>query len=276
MTPPTTRTWSRRGHTPVIRVPGRSRRRSSVAALACYKAGEPSRLIYRPCPNTRPDGRKSFSWKDYRDPIQTAHQQLGGPYRAGLGQLERPTGALQARSRAEPLQRTVHRTGAAYGPAEIAPLLGQAGGGRARPCPALHPPPQCRGEASSHPRPLGLRQPRRQRLLEREYSPAPRTMAVYRPSNSSSWRSSPWTRTCRGTRSEVVARCCSCASRSVAATGSPSSPARYLPRSRRDHVWSGGRPSIAPTGSWHSASGQAGVICRKGLMNCCLTVCSHC
>ncbi|MFK0288833.1 hypothetical protein ACIQVL_51485 [Streptomyces sp. NPDC090499] len=79
MTPPTTRTWSRRGHTPVVRVRGRSRRRLSVAALACYKTGEPSRLIYRPCPDARPDGRKSFSWKDYRDLIQTAHQQLGGP-----------------------------------------------------------------------------------------------------------------------------------------------------------------------------------------------------
>ena len=64
MTPPTTRTWSRRGHTPVIRVRGRSRRRLSVAAPACYKTGEASRLIYRPCPDTRPDGRKSFSWKD--------------------------------------------------------------------------------------------------------------------------------------------------------------------------------------------------------------------
>ncbi|MGX1560284.1 hypothetical protein [Streptomyces sp. NPDC055506] len=52
MTPPATRTWSRRGHTPVIRVRGRSRRRLSVAALACYKAGERSRLIYRPCPDT--------------------------------------------------------------------------------------------------------------------------------------------------------------------------------------------------------------------------------
>ncbi|MEU8951072.1 transposase [Streptomyces sp. NPDC048489] len=79
MTPPTTRTWSRRGHTPVVRVRGRSRRRISVAALACYKTGEPSRLIYRPCPDARPDGRKSFSWKDYRDLIQTAHQQLGAP-----------------------------------------------------------------------------------------------------------------------------------------------------------------------------------------------------
>lgn len=79
MTPPTTRTWSRRGHTPVIRVRGRSRRRLSVAALACYKTGERSRLIHRPCPDIRPDGRKSFSWKDYRDLVETAHQQLGGP-----------------------------------------------------------------------------------------------------------------------------------------------------------------------------------------------------
>jgi transposase len=79
MTPPTARTWSRRGHTPVVRVRGRSHRRLSVAALVCYKAGEPSRLIYRPSADARPDGRKSFSWKDYRDLIQAAHQQLGGP-----------------------------------------------------------------------------------------------------------------------------------------------------------------------------------------------------
>jgi transposase len=79
MTPPTTRTWSRRGHTPVVRVRGRSRRRLSVAALACYKPGEPSRLIYRPCLDARPDGRKSFSWKDYRALIQDAHHQLGSP-----------------------------------------------------------------------------------------------------------------------------------------------------------------------------------------------------
>ncbi|MEW2075346.1 transposase [Streptomyces sp. NPDC013433] len=62
----------------MIRVRGRSRRRLPVVALACYKAGEPSRLIYRPCSDARPDGRKSFSWQDYRDLIQSAHQQLGG------------------------------------------------------------------------------------------------------------------------------------------------------------------------------------------------------
>ncbi|WP_435866806.1 transposase [Streptomyces viridosporus] len=79
MTPPATRTWSRRGHTPAVRVRGRSRRRSSVTALARHKTGEPSRLIHRPCPDARPDGRKSFSWQDYRDLIQSAHRQLGGP-----------------------------------------------------------------------------------------------------------------------------------------------------------------------------------------------------
>lgn len=59
LTLPTTRTWSRRGQTPVVHVRGRCRRRLSVAALACYKAGESSRLIYRPCPDVRPDGRKA-------------------------------------------------------------------------------------------------------------------------------------------------------------------------------------------------------------------------
>ena len=53
----------------MVRVRGRSRRRLSVAALACYKAGERLRLIYRPCPDARHDGRKSFSWKDYCDLI---------------------------------------------------------------------------------------------------------------------------------------------------------------------------------------------------------------
>ena len=79
MTPPTARTWSQRGCTPVIRVRGRSRRRLSVAALACYKLGERSRLIYRPAPDRRTDGRKSFAWNDYRDLLIAAHRQLGGP-----------------------------------------------------------------------------------------------------------------------------------------------------------------------------------------------------
>lgn len=81
MTPPVTRTWSRRGRTPVIRVRGRSRSRISIAALACFKPGERSRLIYRPKSHKdhRTRERRSFAWTDYRDLLAAAHQQLGGP-----------------------------------------------------------------------------------------------------------------------------------------------------------------------------------------------------
>jgi transposase len=80
MTPPQAKTWSQRGRTPVVRVRGRSRRRVSIAALTCYKPGHRSRLIYRPRRDDgRRDGRKSFSWRDYRDLLIAAHQQLGGP-----------------------------------------------------------------------------------------------------------------------------------------------------------------------------------------------------
>jgi hypothetical protein len=52
----------------------------SIAALTCYKPGHRSRLIYRPRRDDGPrDGRKSFSWRDYRDLLIAAHQQLGGP-----------------------------------------------------------------------------------------------------------------------------------------------------------------------------------------------------
>ncbi len=80
MTPPQAKTWSQRGRTPIVRVRGRSRRRISIAALTCYKPGHRSRLIYRPRRDDgRRDGRKSFSWRDYRDLLTAAHQQLGGP-----------------------------------------------------------------------------------------------------------------------------------------------------------------------------------------------------
>ncbi|WP_258528179.1 transposase [Streptomyces sp. NBRC 110611] len=78
MTPPHARTWSRRGHTPVIRVRGRSYRRISVAAMACYRPGERSRPIYRPRVYRKGE-RSSFDWTDYRDLIACTHQQLGGP-----------------------------------------------------------------------------------------------------------------------------------------------------------------------------------------------------
>ncbi|WP_455678892.1 IS630 family transposase [Streptomyces avidinii] len=80
MTPPRARTWGRCGQTPVVRVRGRSRRRTSVAALCCYKPGEKSRLIHRPRNHLLLKGaRRSFSWQDYRDLLVRAHIQLDGP-----------------------------------------------------------------------------------------------------------------------------------------------------------------------------------------------------
>ncbi|MFG2125384.1 transposase [Streptomyces sp. NPDC048710] len=87
MTPPTTRTWSRRGHTPIVRVRGRSRSRLSVGAPTCYKPGQSSQLIYRPRADPRFDGRKSFAWTDCRDLIRSAHQELGGPVVLGWDNL---------------------------------------------------------------------------------------------------------------------------------------------------------------------------------------------
>jgi hypothetical protein len=47
MRPPRSRTWGRRGITPVIRVRGGGTGHVSVAGLACYRPGHRSRLIYR-------------------------------------------------------------------------------------------------------------------------------------------------------------------------------------------------------------------------------------
>ncbi|TRO55208.1 IS630 family transposase, partial [Streptomyces sp. IB201691-2A2] len=51
-----------RRNTPIIRVRGRSQCRISIAALACYKQGESSRLIYRPKRHVdhKRGGRRSF------------------------------------------------------------------------------------------------------------------------------------------------------------------------------------------------------------------------
>ncbi|MCZ2525928.1 transposase [Streptomyces sp. HB2AG] len=81
MTPPTQQTWARRGHTPAVRVRGRSQRRFSIAALACYKQGERSRLVCRPRRHLdhKRGGRRSFTWTDYRDLLIAARHRLGGP-----------------------------------------------------------------------------------------------------------------------------------------------------------------------------------------------------
>ena len=59
-TPPTAHTWSRRGHTPVVRVRGCSWRRWSIAAMCCHRPGEPSRLIYRPRRHRKYRGKGCF------------------------------------------------------------------------------------------------------------------------------------------------------------------------------------------------------------------------
>ncbi|MFF4418068.1 transposase [Streptosporangium sp. NPDC001559] len=74
------RTWGARGVTPVVRVPGRREGRVSVAALACYRPGGRSRLIYRiHIYRRRKSEAASFTWRDYRDLIVMAHVQLGAP-----------------------------------------------------------------------------------------------------------------------------------------------------------------------------------------------------
>ena len=79
MRPPRSRTWGRRGITPVIRVRGGGTGRVSVAGLACYRPGDRSRLIYR---LHRYRGRKgetkAFTWIEYRDLLIAAHRQLPG------------------------------------------------------------------------------------------------------------------------------------------------------------------------------------------------------
>ncbi len=59
---------------------GGSRGRVSMAALACFKPGERSRLIYRPRIQGHHRGaHRGFTWQDYRDLLVRAHVQLGGP-----------------------------------------------------------------------------------------------------------------------------------------------------------------------------------------------------
>ena len=58
--------------------PGSGRGMLDALPAASSSRG-PSLLIYRPSTDARPDGRKSFAWTVYRDLVQAAHQQLGGP-----------------------------------------------------------------------------------------------------------------------------------------------------------------------------------------------------
>jgi DDE superfamily endonuclease len=78
--PPKSRTWGRRGHTPVVRVSGRGSGRVSVAGLVCLKAEARSHLFYRMRVHRGRKGeRRSMSEADYAGLITTAHHQLQGP-----------------------------------------------------------------------------------------------------------------------------------------------------------------------------------------------------
>ena len=79
MRPPRSRTWARRGITPVIRVRQGGTGHISVAGLACCRPGHRSRLI---CRLHLYRGRKgetsAFTWSEYRDLLIAAHYQLPG------------------------------------------------------------------------------------------------------------------------------------------------------------------------------------------------------
>ena len=77
--PPRSRTWGRRGITPVIRVRGGGTGHVSIAGRACCRPGHRSRLT---CRLHRYRGRKgetkAFTWIEYRDLLIAAHHQLPG------------------------------------------------------------------------------------------------------------------------------------------------------------------------------------------------------
>lgn len=78
--PPKGRTWGRRGITPTVRVPGRSRGRLAVAGLLCYRPGLPARLCYRLRRHTGRKGeRRSLGESDYICLLDGAHHLLKAP-----------------------------------------------------------------------------------------------------------------------------------------------------------------------------------------------------
>jgi DDE superfamily endonuclease len=79
MRPPRSRTWGRRGITPLIRVRGGGSGSVSVAGLACYRPGHRTRLTCRLHQYRGRKGQtKAFTWTEYRDLLTAAHHQLPG------------------------------------------------------------------------------------------------------------------------------------------------------------------------------------------------------
>ncbi|MFE3197910.1 transposase [Embleya sp. NPDC059237] len=78
--PPKARTWSRRGHPPVIPVSGKGSGRISLAGLLCCRPGRRTRLIFRiRVHRGRKGDPKGFREKDFAELLDSAHRQLGGP-----------------------------------------------------------------------------------------------------------------------------------------------------------------------------------------------------
>jgi transposase len=78
--PPKARTWSRRGHTPVIKVCGKGSGRVSLAGLICCKPGLRTKLIYRMLIyHGRTGEKKGFCEEDFARLLDAAHQQLHAP-----------------------------------------------------------------------------------------------------------------------------------------------------------------------------------------------------
>ncbi|MEV6212224.1 transposase [Kitasatospora sp. NPDC051914] len=77
--PPKARTWSKRGHPPVVRVCGRGSGRVCLVGLVCCRPGERTRVIYRLLAHHGRKGeKKGFTEPDFAALLDDAHHQLGG------------------------------------------------------------------------------------------------------------------------------------------------------------------------------------------------------
>ena len=72
LAPPTRRTWSPLGRTPLLRVSGQRHEKINVAGLCCYKAGCAPRLIYA-------TSDTAYTAEDFPDLLRSAHRALGAP-----------------------------------------------------------------------------------------------------------------------------------------------------------------------------------------------------
>ncbi|MEU6673815.1 transposase [Streptomyces sp. NPDC046925] len=76
--PPKARTWSRRGHTPVVTVRAAGSGRISLAGLACRRPGRRARLAFRMLVHHgRRHEKKGFRKKNFARLPDAVHQQLG-------------------------------------------------------------------------------------------------------------------------------------------------------------------------------------------------------